>query len=166
MVSHDHMNFDSCGHDLYLGFWITSHKITTLWNKAYLVNAFNIFYFMNALQCICWHVKFLIIGQNTRGVTPMSIKVAMRLSKTFFCTCIASMAWGPPSLANKADIERRSIVSWKVRLRQEVCFYLCSSHLDSSFHRRCICFSPFCTRVLCFDVSPERVQSPKCCHKI
>ena len=25
---------------------------------------------------------------------PVSIKVAMRLSKTFFCTCIASMAWG------------------------------------------------------------------------
>ena len=25
---------------------------------------------------------------------PMSIKVAMRLSKTFFYTCIASMAWG------------------------------------------------------------------------
>ena len=25
---------------------------------------------------------------------PVSIKVAMRLSKTFFCMCIASMAWG------------------------------------------------------------------------
>ena len=24
----------------------------------------------------------------------VSIKVAMRLSKTFFCTCMASMAWG------------------------------------------------------------------------
>jgi hypothetical protein len=96
----------------------------------------------------------------------VSIKVAMRLSNTFFYRCITSMAWETPQVSPIRQILKEDRLFLERYVGDRRCFYLSWYNPHSSFKIRHVCFSSFQARVAYFDVSPERIQSLASCHKI